>query len=177
MLHVFRATSSQFLEVLDMPFRESFSLGPFSVDSEGRLSPADADVTPGFSVRWRSRVVHACLVRTDAQYGHMSIRSHLGRIPSTASDPAKRAACLAMVRTLSSSLPEAWAVRLFPDHQPRLEVQTTVALPITITNLVTELSLFLLRLSHYLDLMDSAGFQVIASQPGAIAAGRSVAGE
>jgi hypothetical protein len=166
MLHLFRATSGQCLGVAYMPFKESFSLGPFAVDAEGRLSPTRADPAPGFSVRWRSRVVHACLVRGDADYGHMTIRSQLGRIPSTASDPAKRAACLAMLRTRSATLPKAWVVRLLPDHQPRLEVQTTIALPITVTNMVTELALFLLRLSHYLDLMDSAGFQVIIPPPG-----------
>ena len=40
---------------------EPFVFGPFSVDSEGRLSPAHADLSPGFSVRWRGLTVHARL--------------------------------------------------------------------------------------------------------------------
>ena len=145
-----------------MPFKGSFILGPFSVDEEGRLSPAREDVSPGFNVRWRARVVHARLVRSDGQFGYLFIHSHLGRVPSTASDPTTRAACLATLRGVLTSMPKAWAVRLRPDHQPRLEVRTTVALPITVTNLVTELTVFLLMLSPYLELMDSAGVEVVA---------------
>src|SRR5580704_15017591 len=74
------------LGVVDMPFKGSFLLGPFSVDAEGRLSPARQDISPGFSVRWRGRVVHALLVQADAPDGHLVIHSRLGRIPSTASD-------------------------------------------------------------------------------------------
>ena len=48
-----------------MPFKEPFILGPFSVDAEGRLSLSRQDVSPGFSVRWRGRVVHARLDQND----------------------------------------------------------------------------------------------------------------
>jgi hypothetical protein len=146
-----------------MPFRESFILGPFSVDAAGRLYPVRPDVSPSFSVRWRGRVVHARLVQSNARDGHLYIQSSLGRIPSTASDPAIRAACFTMLRNLLSALPETWSARLLPDHQPQLEVETIVALPITVTNLVTELTLFLLVLSPYLDLMDQAGVGLVAT--------------
>ena len=141
-----------------MPFKEPFILGPFSVDATGRLSPASDDVSPGFSIRWRGRAVHARLLREEFSDGRLYIQSSLGRIPSTASDPATRLTCLAMLRSLLSALPETWAARLPPDHQPRLEVESIVTLPITVTSLVTELALFLLILSPYLDLMDQAGF-------------------
>ncbi len=155
-----------------MPFKEPFILGPFSVDAEGRLSLVRPEVSPGFSVRWRGRVVHARLAQDDPRDGHLSVQSSLGRIPSTASDPAIRVACFTMLRNMLTTLPEAWRVRLLPDHQPRLEVETTVSLPITVTNLVTELSLFLLVLSPYLDLMDEAGLGAMAEaepEPVAIA--------
>ena len=148
-----------------MPFKGSFTLGPFSVDQEGRLSPVRQDVFPGFSIRWRGRIVHARLVQSDARDGHLFIQSSLGRIPSTASDPETRAACFTMLRTLLSALPEDWSVRLLPDHQPQLEVATMVILPITVTNLVTELTSFLLFLSPYLDLMDQAGVVGLAEAP------------
>ena len=132
------------LGVVRMPFKDSFTIGPFSVDAEGRLSPARHDVSPGFNVRWRGRVVHARLEQGFGRDGRLHIRSILGRIPSTASDPAIRAACFTMLRNLLSALPETWSARLLPDHQPQMEVETSVDLPITVTNLVVELTLFLL---------------------------------
>ncbi len=144
-----------------MPFKEPFILGPFSVDAAGRLSPARPGVSPGFSVRWRGRVVHARLEQSAGQDGRLHIRSSLGRIPSTASDPVVRAACFAMLRSLLGALPHAWCARLLPDHQPQLEVEAMVTLPITVTNLVAELTLFLIVLSPYLDLMDRAGVHIV----------------
>ena len=154
-----------------MPFKEPFILGPFSVDSEGRLSPAREGVSPGFSVRWRGRVVHACLEQCAGHDGHLHIRSSLGRIPSTASDPVTRVGCFAMLRSLLRALPPDWTAGLLPDHQPQLEVETVVVLPITVTNLVAELTLFLIGLSPYLDLMDRAGVTLVASLPQPVLAG------
>lgn len=148
-----------------MPFKVPFTLGPFSVDSEGRLSPARQGVSPGFKVRWRGRVVHAKLVQNDSRDGHLHVQSNLGRIPSTASDPTTRAACFAMLRPLLPALPQTWNVRLLPDHQPQLEVETVVTLPITVTNLVTELTSFLLILSPYLDLLDQTGVTAVTGGP------------
>src|ERR1700678_2047483 len=105
------------MENLAMPFKEPFLLGPFSVDAEGRLSPTRQDVSPGFSVRWRRRIVHARLVRNEVPDGHLSIQSSLGRIPSSASNPAARLECLAVLRSLLHALPKTWVVRLLPDHQ------------------------------------------------------------
>jgi hypothetical protein len=148
-----------------MLFREGFTLGPFAVDSEGRISPARLDVSPGFSVRWRGRVVHAQLAGSDSGDGRLHIQSSLGRIPSTASNPAARAACIAMLRNVLRALPPDWSVRLLPDHQPQLELETVIVLPITVTNLVTELTLFLLVLSPYLELMDQAGVSLVNTAP------------
>ena len=145
-----------------MPFKEPFILGPFSVDAEGRLSPARQGVSPGFSVRWRGRIVHARLEQCVGHDGCLHIWSSLGRVPSTASDPVTRVACLAMLRSLLSALPPAWSARLLPDHQPELEVETIVTLPIRVTNMVAELTSFLIVLSPYLDLMDKAGLTPIA---------------
>jgi hypothetical protein len=150
-----------------MPFNEPFVLGPFSIDADGRLSPTRQDVLPGFSVRWRGRTIHARLARNDtSEEGRLYIQSSLGRIPSTASDPATRVACFAMIRGLMPELPETWRVRLLPDHQPQLEAEAAVALPITVTNLVTELASFLLEVSPFLDLMDQAGVRVVAGAAG-----------
>ena len=154
-----------------MSFKESFILGPFLVDSEGRLSPARQDVAPGFSVRWRGRVVHARLVQTDDRDGRVHLQSSLGRIPSSASDPATRVACFTMLRNLLTAMPKAWSIRLLPDHQPLLEVEAVVELPITVTNLVIELTSFLLVLSPFLDLLDEAGVTVVSPESGSSATG------
>jgi hypothetical protein len=66
-----------------------------------------------------------------------------------------------MLRSLLGALPHAWCARLLPDHQPQLEVEAMVTLPITVTNLVAELTLFLIVLSPYLDLMDRAGVHIV----------------
>ncbi len=148
-----------------MPFKEPFILGPFS-GRRRRASIAGprGRVPPGFSVRWRGRVVHARLDQSVDHDGRLHIRSSLGRIPSTASDPATRVACFMMLRHFPGALPPAWSARLLPDHQPQLEVETIVELwPITVTNLVVELTLFLISLSPYLDLMDQAGVTLVAS--------------
>jgi hypothetical protein len=150
-----------------MPFEVPFILGPFSVDAEGRLTPSREHASPGFSVRWRGRVVHARLIRGGDPDGHLRVQSSLGRIPSTASDPAIRAACFTLLRALLASLPATWSVRLLPDHQPQIEVETMVSLPITVTTLVTELASFLLLLSPYLDQLDQMGVTAVADRPDA----------
>ena len=144
-----------------MPFKEPFVLGPFSIDREGRLSPLTQDVSPGFSVRWRGRVVHAQMTRHDGG-GSLFIHSSLGRIPSTATDPAIRTACLAVLKGLAGALPDGWTMRMTPDHQPQFAAEMAVGFPITVTDLVTELSSFLVDLSPYLDVLDQAGVSLVA---------------
>jgi len=150
-----------------MALKQSVIIGPFSVDAEGRLSPTRPDVSPGFSVRWRGRVVHARLMRGNTGGGTLHICASLGRVPSTASGPDARIACYTIVRNALRALPKAWSARLLPDHRSQLEVETTVSLPITVTNLVTELTMYLLTLSPYMDLVDRAGLELarVASRP------------
>ncbi len=140
-----------------MPFMESFELGPFSVDAAGRFIRHVRMCRPPSVSAGVDRVVRAHLVQRDTLDGRLFIQCSLGRIPSTASDPATRVACFKMLRKVLGALPDTWTPRLLPDHQPQLEVETSVTLPITVTNLVTELTLFLLALSPYLELMDQAG--------------------
>ncbi len=44
-----------------MSFDAPFKLGPFSMDSEGRLSPRNPATPPVFLFRWHDRVVRARL--------------------------------------------------------------------------------------------------------------------
>ena len=144
-----------------MSSNETFALGPFLVEAGGRLRPARSDQPPGFRVRWRGRVVHAVVASDGSGNGCLRIQTILGRIPSTAPEPSSRLASLRTLRGLAEALPDTWTIRLLPDYQPRLDVETEIELPITVTNLVTELTTFLLALSPYLDLMDQAGVQPV----------------
>ena len=85
------------------PFTAPFTLGPFLVDPEGRLSPGP-ERTPGFTVRWRERVMHA---RLEAPAG-LRLQMALGRVPSSASARAE------------SLRPQSFALLLHdPEPHPR----------------------------------------------------------
>jgi hypothetical protein len=127
-------------------------LGPFTVDAEGRLSPARDDRPPGFSVRWRGRVVQARLAD-----GGLSMEAVLGRVASSAHDVAARADGLEALRAMTRTLPAGWRLTLPADHRPRLETAAVLPMPVTVTRLVTELTVFLLELSPWLDWMDEVG--------------------
>ncbi len=128
-------------------FRQGFSLGPFAVDPMGRLSPRDQQAVPGFSVRWRGRRVHIQISGDGQAMGRLTIQTNPGRIPTTVSSPERRAAGLAVARTL----PESWRLRLSPDYQQSLDVVTPIAPPITAIALITQFTAFLLDLSPWLD--------------------------
>ena len=136
------------------PFTAPFTLGPFLVDAEGRLSPGP-ERTPGFTVRWRERVMHA---RLESPAG-LRMQMALGRVPSSASARAEtlRPQSFALLRGLSRVLPADWRVRLCADHSVLLETAAAVPLPITTKALVTEITGFLLALAPYLDLLEEAG--------------------
>jgi hypothetical protein len=130
-----------------------FTLGPFLVDAEGRLSPGP-ERTPGFTVRWRGRAMHA---RLDPVGLHMEVA--LGRVPSSASAEKGplRTRSFALLHGLAPALPSGWRLRLCADHSVLIETDTAVPLPVTTTALVTGVTCFLLNLAPYLDLMDEAG--------------------
>ena len=146
-----------------MPFKEPFKLGPFFVDTDGRLIPNHPDAIPGFSVRWRGRLVQAQLTAQGDEDGTLTIHSNLGRVPSSIADPAVRAAYFTMLRTLVRQLPAPWALRLRPDHQQQLRAETPITLPCAAAALVTEVTAFLLELNPYLDMMERAGVRPDAS--------------
>ena len=130
-------------------------LGPFAVDGAGRLCLSEPDRPAGFGFRWRDRVMRAQI----GPSGQLAMQATLGRVPSTASPDQ---ACLrphsfATVRVLQGGLPQAWRVRLMPDHRVILSTEATVALPISAEALLVEITRFLLGLSPYLDLLDEVG--------------------
>jgi hypothetical protein len=148
-----------------MSFDAPFKLGPFTVDSEGRLSPCESEKTPAFLFRWRDRVVHAWLAQADPEDGRLALQSTLGRVPSTASAPdgTLRPRSFAMLHWLPRSVPPGWRVCLLADHRVWLETETRIALPITAAALITEITRFLLTLAPYLDLLDEVGLTALGA--------------
>ena len=142
-----------------MPFGAPFKLGPFMVDSGGRLSPSEPEKIPAFLFRWRNRVVRARLAEASPADGRLALQSTLGRVPSTAgiSDETRRPRSFAAMHWLPRSVPPGWRVTLLADHRVWLETETQIALPITAAALITEITRFLLALGPYLDLLNEEG--------------------
>jgi hypothetical protein len=134
-------------------------LGPFTVDSMGRLAPNGPDALPGFLFRWRGRVVRASFGPANAERSQLVLRTTLGRVPSTANprDAGLRPQSFQLLRGLPRVLPDPWRLLLLPDHRVQLEVDTLVTLPATATDLLVELTRFVLELTPYLDLVDEVG--------------------
>ena len=142
-----------------MPFDAPFRLGPFTVDSEGRLTPFAPVDAPAFLFRWRDRVTRARLMQDDAAGGRLVLQTTLGRVASTAGTPDEtlRPRSFALLHWLSQAVPPGWQVRLLAEHRVRLETGTIVSLPITAAALLGEVTAFLLALAPYLDLLDEVG--------------------
>jgi hypothetical protein len=148
-----------------MPLGAPFRLGPFTVDEEGLLSPRGPDSFPSFRVHWQGRTVQARLTSPPATLpgeGKLELQARLGRVPSTAdADPAqslvRREKIFTELHDLASELPGEWHLRLAPDHSIRLDRPNPLAMPTSAVQLVTEVTLFLLALGPYLEVLDAAG--------------------
>ncbi len=142
-------------------------IGPFKLDAQGLLTPATVDSFPGFKVRWRERTVHARMVKdTDtATVGRLEFSGILGRVPSTAKSPPhlkQRDSALSVLRTLPALMPPGWAINLSPDHSVILVITTPLDLPTSAVSLITKVTLFLLALSPYLNVLDEEGVSFAA---------------
>lgn len=142
-----------------MPFDAPFTLGPFEVDAEGRLTPGDPDAVPAFLFRWRGRIVRARITQADAETGRLVLQMTLARIRSTASseDDTLRPRSFVLLRWLMRTAPPEWHVTLLADHRIWLDSHRHIALPITAAALITEITRFALELGPYLELLDEAG--------------------
>jgi hypothetical protein len=151
-----------------MPFDAPFMLGPFAVDAMGRLAPRGPSALPGFFFRWRGRMIRAKFEQTDPQRGQLVLQATLGRVPSSADprDSGLRPQSFQLLHLLPHALPGPWRVLLLPDHRVQLEAAYQVTLPITATDLLVELTRFLLELAPYLDLLDEAGIAGASVEPG-----------
>jgi hypothetical protein len=136
-----------------------FYLGPFVLDSEGRLTLRTPDAPPGFVVRWRGRTVHAQVKFAEGGAGTLALETVLGRIPSSATAMGERSRSFDRLRRLRHRPFGAWKLRLLADHRAVLEAEAAIALPITAVNLVGEVTRALLDMTPYFDLMDEVGLR------------------
>jgi hypothetical protein len=96
----------------------------------------------------------------DGLSGTLDLIARLGRVPSTASQatgPAHRSASLAALRRLPRLMPKGWRLQLLADHSVLVETELPLTLPVSAVGLVTELTMFLLTLTHYLEVLDAEG--------------------
>lgn len=148
-----------------MPFDAPFQLGPFHVGPDGRLALASSERLPRFTILWRGCRVEARLgVGADAEdRGELSLQAQVGRVPSTGraigGGPTQRDAVFAALRSLPATLPEGWRTDLLADHRVTLLTATKVEMPTTITNLLTDVTQFLLALGPYLNLLEELGVE------------------
>jgi hypothetical protein len=158
-----------------MPRSAPFKLGPFTVGDDGLLSPSGPESFPSLRVYWRGRTVQARLTSPPATLpgeGMLEMQARLGRVPSTAdAEPTRslgqREKIFADLHDLAALLPKSWHVRLGADHTINLERPDQITLPTSAVQLVTEVTLFLLSLDPYLDLLDTAGIgSGAAGRPG-----------
>ena len=135
------------------------TLGPFRVDASGALELTQPTPSPGFTCRWRGRALHARLLPGDLSHWRLRFQAPLGRVPSSARAPdaARRSPGFTVLRGLPAILPEGWRIGLAADHRVLLEAERRAALPITATALIAEITIFLLALAPYLDVLEEAG--------------------
>lgn len=142
-------------------------LGPFHIDHQGLLRPSSPQATPGFSVNWRNRDVHARLAEPDHAEGegNIALSARLGRVPSTAHaapTSGQRSSILKALRQMPALMPDGWRLHLQADHSVTVEATASIALPMSAVALVTEMANFLLRLTPYLELLDEDGLGAAA---------------
>ncbi len=156
-----------------MPFDAPFQLGPFAVSLDGRLALAAPECLPRFDITWRGCTVEVMLRTRDDSFGELSLRAVIGRVPSTARTTgplnkghavtaqatAQRQAVLATLRSLPATLPEGWRSDLLADHRVALLSASKLELPTTAESLLTDVTLFLLALGPYLDLLAEVGME------------------
>lgn len=145
-----------------MPLDAPFRLGPFLVDTQGRMEPGDPDRFPTFHLQWRGYVVHARLDTrdaADAAKGRVVFTASLGRVPSTAGgdaarNAARRARVFGALRGMECATHDGWQISLLADHSVTIAAPRELELPASAVDLVTQVTCFLLDLAPYLDWLE-----------------------
>jgi hypothetical protein len=173
MLHMRRASMAAKPRSHAMPLDAPFELGPFRVDEGGTLALARPDSLPRFHLAWRGVRVEA-RIEAGGDGAMLQLEAIPGRVPSTAAgnvavrDAAVREAVFSTLRGLPRALPRGWQMALQADHRVALRAARPLALPTTACTLLVEVTMFLLALAPYLDLLAEAGVEseAAAGAPG-----------
>lgn len=161
---------------LDAPFHDddsrssSFRLGPFQVAGDGRLALAEPDCLPRFNLSWRGCRVDASLLPAPTSHqpgepdsqGRLELEAELGRVPSTAAPNPPRETVFAALQALQPNLPAGWTLHLLADHRVAIAATRHVPLPSTVTVLLAEVTMFLLEVTPYLELLAEVGVEPAA---------------
>lgn len=134
------------------PLPTTLHIGPFHVGLDGQLMPAGTEAPVRFHFRWRGRRIQAEL--GPLRRLHLSVLA--ARVPYSAEDAARRPAVLAAFLALRAAVAPSLSAVLTAAHELRLE-QTASLEATTASRLVTALTLFVLQVDPYFDLVEEAG--------------------
>ncbi len=143
-----------------MPIDAPLTLGPFVIDGLGHIAPRLPEQRARFSFSFRARPLRALLSGNE-----LELEAVAGRVPSTGQAEAHRERSLifGFLPRLPALLPPEWRVVLAPDHRLLMLSKILLAEPPVITDLLAAITLRLLALAPYLDVLEEAGIR-----PGAI---------
>lgn len=147
----------------------AMTLGPFIVDSRGMLSPGSRDSFPAFTVHWRRIAVRARLVLgPEEDLGDLpdklEFSARLGRVPSSANtvhNAHQRSSVLHVLRRMHELLPPGWRLLLRADHSVEVAAHAAILTPVSAVHLVTQVTLFLLGLEPYLNVLEEEGIAAV----------------
>jgi hypothetical protein len=141
------------------------TLGPFIIDSRGMLTPGSPDRFPAFTVQWRRILVRARLVQAAQENAadlpdRLEFSARLGRVPSSArttENANQRTAALQVLRRMHELLPPGWRLLLRADHSVEVAAHVPILMPVSAVSLITEVTMFLLNLEPYFNVLEEGG--------------------
>lgn len=157
-----------------MPSALRTMFGPFALARNGRFAPADPGAPPAFTIVWRKRLVTVEIgdrLASPGEPGTLVLEVALGQVPSTGVREMAdarlmlRAKLLSAMRVIPAFLPDGWSLRLMPDHTVLLRASRAIEFPVSISELLSEVALFVLALDPYLDVVEEEGLAAPSTIP------------
>lgn len=139
-----------------MPIDAPLTLGPFVIDGLGHIAARLPEQQARFSFSFRDRPLRAGLSGSE-----LALEAIVGRVPSTgqAAERRERSRIFAILPRLPALLPPEWRAILAPDHRLLMLSKIVLTEPPVITDLLTAITLRLISLAPYLDVLEEAGLR------------------
>ena len=139
-----------------MPIDAPMKLGPFMIDGLGHIAPRVPEQRARFSFFFR-----ACPLLARLSGNELELEAAIGRVPSTGQVAARRerSLILAFLPRLPALLPPEWRLILAPDHRVLMLSKMALTEPPVITDLLAKITLRLISLAPYLDVLEEAGLR------------------